>query len=54
MIWVFFIISGFMAEEWGLYIQDFAPKIKKFVTSAVASGEVIQTKGMSLDAYKND
>jgi len=38
-------IKGFMAEEWGLYIQDFAPKIKKFVTSAVASGEVIQTKG---------
>ena len=45
MILGFFIISGFMAEEWGLYIQDFAPKIKKFVTSAVASGEVIQTKG---------
>jgi len=38
-------IKGFMAEEWGLYIQDFAPKIKKFVTAAVASGEVIQTKG---------
>merc|ERR1712109_205510 len=38
-------IKGFMAEEWGLYIQDYAPKIKKFVTSAVASGEVIQTKG---------
>lgn len=38
-------IKGFMAEEYGLYIQDFASKIKKYITSAVADGEVIQTKG---------
>jgi len=38
-------IKGFMAEEWGLIIPDYAGKIKKYVISAVASEEVIQTKG---------
>merc|ERR1711997_334242 len=42
-------IKGFMAEEWGLVIPDYASKIKKYVIGAVASGEVIQTKGKGLN-----
>jgi len=38
-------IKGFMAEEWGLYIPDYAGKIKKFLLQAVESGDIIQTKG---------
>lgn len=38
-------IKGFMAEEWGLYIPDYAPKIKKYILKAVESGEIKQTKG---------
>lgn len=38
-------IKGFMAEEWGLYIPDYAPKIKKFILKAVESEEIKQTKG---------
>jgi len=38
-------IKGFMTEEWGLYIPDYAPKIKKFLLQAVESEEIIQTKG---------
>lgn len=38
-------IKGFMAEEWGISIQDYAPKIKKFILRAVASEEIVQTKG---------
>ena len=38
-------IKGFMAEEWGLYIPDYAPKIKKYLLKAVESEEIIQTKG---------
>jgi len=41
-------IKGFMAEEWGLVIPDYAKKIKKFVLEAVEDGEVIQTKGKGL------
>lgn len=38
-------IKGFMAEEWGLNIPDYAPKIKKYLLKAVDSEEIIQTKG---------
>jgi len=38
-------IKGFMAEEWGLYIPDYAQKIKKFLLKAVEGGDIIQTKG---------
>merc|ERR1711935_1135490 len=41
-------IKGFMAEEWGLIIPDYAKKIKKFVLEAVESEEIIQTKGKGL------
>jgi len=38
-------IKGFMAEEWGINVQTYAPKIKKYLLRAVESGEVVQTKG---------
>jgi len=38
-------IKGFMAEEWGLYIPDYAPKIKKYLLKAVETEEIKQTKG---------
>jgi len=38
-------IKGFMAEEWGLTIPDYAAKIKKFLLNAVESEEIKQTKG---------
>ena len=38
-------IKGWMAEEWGLHIPEYATRIKKFLMQAVESGEVIQTKG---------
>jgi len=38
-------IKGCLAEEWGLYIPDYANKIKKFILQGVESGEIIQTKG---------
>ena len=38
-------IKGFMAEEWGINVQTYAPKIKKYILKAVESGEVVQTKG---------
>merc|ERR1711971_1452236 len=41
-------IKGFMAEEWGLIIPDYAKKIKNFVLEAVEDGEVSQTKGKGL------
>jgi len=38
-------IKGFMAEEWGLYIPDYASKIKKYILKAVENEEIKQTKG---------
>ena len=38
-------IKGFMAEEWGINIQTYAPKIKKYILKAVENGELLQTKG---------
>jgi len=38
-------IKGFMAEEWGLFIPDYAPKIKKYLLKAVETEEIKQTKG---------
>merc|ERR1712226_1589532 len=38
-------IKGFMAEEWGINVQTYAPKIKKYLLKAVENGEVVQTKG---------
>jgi len=38
-------IKGFMAEEWGLYIPDYASKIKKYLLKAVENEEIKQTKG---------
>ena len=34
-----------MAEEWGINIQTYAPKIKKYILKAVENGELLQTKG---------
>merc|ERR1712112_91280 len=38
-------IKGFMAEEWGINIQTYAPRIKKYILKAVENGELLQTKG---------
>ena len=38
-------IKGRMAEDWGINIQKYAPKIKAYLLKAVASGDIIQTKG---------
>ena len=38
-------IKGFMAEEWGINIQTYAPRIKKYLQKGVDNGELIQTKG---------
>ena len=38
-------IKGFMAEEWGINIQTYAPRIKKFILKSVENGELLQTKG---------
>jgi len=34
-----------MAEEWGINIQTYAPRIKKYLQKGVDNGELIQTKG---------
>ena len=34
-----------MAEEYGINIQHFAPKIKKYILKAVEDGDIKQTKG---------
>jgi len=38
-------IKGFMAEEWGINIQTYAPRIKKYILKSVENGELLQTKG---------
>jgi histone H1/5 len=38
-------IKGYMGEEWGINVKDYAPKIKKYILRAVESGDVLQTKG---------
>lgn len=38
-------IKGFLAEEWGLHIPDYANKIKKYLLQGVESGEILQTRG---------
>jgi len=38
-------IKGYMGEEWGINIKDYAPKIKKYILRGVENEELIQTKG---------
>ena len=38
-------IKRFIADRWGLNVASYAPKIKKYLVSAVADGEIKQTRG---------